>query len=139
MADPVWSLHPRLTADTFQLGDLALSRVLLMADARYPWLLLVPRRLDAVEIIDLDDNAQAQLSGEITRVSRALKQITRCDKLNVAAIGNMVPQLHVHIIARSRKDVSWPSPVWGRGEAVPYQDAARDGFMALLRHGIGLE
>ena len=139
MAAPLWSLHPRLSEDTFLLGELALCRVLLMADARYPWLLLVPRRADTIEIIDLDDQAQAQLSGEITQASRALKQITQCDKLNVAAIGNIVPQLHIHIIARNRGDASWPSPVWGKGEAVSYEEAARDRLLAALRGEMGLE
>jgi len=139
MADPVWSLHPRLKADTIALGDLALSRLLLMADARYPWLLLVPRRTDAVEIIDLDDQTQALLLTEIGQACRALKQITPCDKLNVAAIGNIVPQLHVHVIARNQGDATWPAPVWGIGSAVPYGEAERDRLIKALRRAIGLE
>ena len=82
------------------IGDLPLCRVLVIKDANYPWLLLVPRRPDIVEIIDLDEADQAQLMTEISRVARALKDITKCEKLNIAALGNMVPQLHVHIIAR---------------------------------------
>ena len=89
------------------------ARVLVIKDANYPWLLLVPRRPDIVEIIDLDEVEQAQLMGEITRVARALKEITECDKLNIAALGNVVPQLHVHVIARRTSDAAWPQPVWG--------------------------
>src|SRR3954462_5518869 len=102
MAD--WTLHPQLAADTVIVGDLPLARVLLMNDANYPWLILVPRHAGAVEIIDLDDDQQDQLIDEIALLSRVLKDVTRCDKLNVAAIGNVVPQLHIHIVARRRRD-----------------------------------
>src|ERR1043165_154862 len=99
-----WSLPSRLKEDTMDIGDLPLCRVLVIKDANYPWLLLVPRRPDAVEIIDLDEVAQAQLMTEISRVARALKEVTRCDKLNIAALGNLVPQLHIHVIARRAGD-----------------------------------
>src|SRR5215207_2129046 len=112
MSEP-WSLHPQLDRDTANIGDLPLSRVLIINDANYPWLLLVPRRPDIVEVIDLDEVAQAQLMTEVARVSRALRAVTACHKLNVAALGNAVPQLHVHIIARFRNDTAWPKPVWG--------------------------
>jgi diadenosine tetraphosphate (Ap4A) HIT family hydrolase len=118
-----WSLHPQLERDTASLGDLPLSRVLVINDANYPWVLLVPRRENIVEIIDLNEVEQAQLMTEITRVSRAVREVTNCDKLNVAALGNMVPQLHVHIIARFRTDPAWPKPVWG---AVPPKDYNRE-------------
>src|SRR6476620_6176069 len=95
-----WSLHSQLQKDTIDIGDLPLCRVLVIKDAHYPWLLLVPRREGAVEIIDLDEVAQAQLMTEVSRVARALKEVTKCDKLNIAALGNLVPQLHVHVIAR---------------------------------------
>ena len=108
-----WSLHTQLKKDTIDIGDLPLCRVLVIKDANYPWLLLVPRRADAVEIIDLDEVEQAQLMTEINRVARALQEITKCDKLNIAALGNVVPQLHVHIIARRKSDAAWPRPVWG--------------------------
>src|SRR5215813_14180871 len=98
-----WQLHPQLARDTIVLGDLPLSRVLIVNDANWPWLLLVPRR-DVGEIIDLDEVEQAQLMTEIARVSRALKTVTKCDKLNIAALGNVVPQLHVHVIARRAGD-----------------------------------
>ena len=110
---PAWSLHTQLKKDTIDIGDLPLCRVLVIKDAHYPWLLLVPRRPEAVEIIDLDEVEQAQLMTEISRVARSLKEITKCDKLNIAALGNAVPQLHVHIIARRTSDPAWPRPVWG--------------------------
>src|SRR5580693_2817029 len=103
--DPGWSLHPHLKEDTIDIGDLPLCRVLVIKDANFPWLLLVPRRPDVIEIIDLEEVEQAQLLTEISRVGRALKDVTRCDKLNIAALGNLVPQLHVHVIARRTSDV----------------------------------
>ena len=97
-----WELDPLLERDTTTVGDMPLSRVLLIKDATYPWLLLVPRRHLAVEITDLDMIEQAQLMSEIAHAGRVLKTHTSCDKINVAALGNVVSQLHVHVIARSR-------------------------------------
>ncbi|MGB8186794.1 MAG: HIT family protein, partial [Pseudolabrys sp.] len=108
-----WSLHPQLVLDTVPVGELPLTRVLLASDANYPWLILVPRLPGLVEFIDLEENAQVQLVGEIAAAARALKTLTPCDKLNIAALGNQVPQLHVHVIARRRTDAAWPKPVWG--------------------------
>src|ERR1700754_2732166 len=105
-APPQGSLHPQLAKDTINIGDLPLSRVLIINDANYPWLLLVPRRPNIVELIDLDDVEQAQLMTEVTRVARALRTVTNCVKLNIAALGNVVPQLHVHVIARFRSDAA---------------------------------
>ncbi|CCE01617.1 HIT family protein [Bradyrhizobium sp. STM 3809] len=138
MPESAWSLHPQLAKDTINIGDLPLSRVLVIKDANYPWLLLVPRREGAVEIIDLDEVAQAQLMTEITRVSRAVKEITKCDKLNVAALGNMVPQLHVHIIARRTTDVAWPRPVWGVASPVPHDPQEVESFISAIRRKIWL-
>ena len=138
MNESPWSLHPQLAKDTIDIGDLPLSRVLVIKDANYPWLLLVPRREGAVEIIDLDEVAQAQLMTEITRVSRALKEITKCDKLNVAALGNVVPQLHVHIIARRTSDVAWPRPVWGVAPPVPHDPQEVQPFISAIRRKIWL-
>ena len=138
MPESAWSLHPQLKKDTIDIGDLPLSRVLVIRDANYPWLLLVPRREDAVEIIDLDEVAQAQLMTEITRVSRALKEITKCDKLNVAALGNMVPQLHVHIIARRTGDAAWPRPVWGAAEPLAHDAEEVQNFISAIRRKIWL-
>jgi diadenosine tetraphosphate (Ap4A) HIT family hydrolase len=134
-----WSLHPQLERDTETLGDLPLSRVLVMNDANYPWLILVPREADITEIIDLDETEQAQLMTEMTRVARALRDVTACHKLNIAALGNAVPQLHVHIIARFRNDPAWPKPVWGAGPPRAYPRGELDKFIAPLRKKIWLE
>jgi diadenosine tetraphosphate (Ap4A) HIT family hydrolase len=128
-----WTLHPQLEAETTAVGDLPLSRLLLANDANYPWLLLAPRRAGASDIIDLPDAEQIALATEIARVSRALKAATPCDKLNVAALGNVVPQLHVHVIARRRGDAAWPKPVWGAVPARHYDPAERERLVAALR------
>jgi diadenosine tetraphosphate (Ap4A) HIT family hydrolase len=133
-----WSLDPRLAQDGIRLGDLPLSRVLLVNDANYPWLILVPRRPDLVELIDLDDSGQATLMIEIARAARALKDVTACDKLNVAALGNTVRQLHVHVIARRNGDPAGTGPVWGVVAARPYEPAAFARLAAALRAALGL-
>jgi len=135
---PGWSLHPQLEQDSVTIADLPLSRLLLSRDANYPWLLLVPRHPGASEVIDLGAVEQGQLMTEIDLVSRALKAVTNCDKLNIAAIGNVVPQLHIHVVARRRDDPAWPKPVWGAAAACPYDLAARESFIAALRRQIGL-
>lgn len=137
MSEPIWSLHPQLGADTSLVGDLPLSRVLAIDDATYPWLVLVPRRAGVVEIADLGPDA-AILMDEIVQLSRLLKSVTGCDKINVGAIGNVVPQLHVHVVARRLGDPLWPKPVWGlhqprKGEAAQF---AR--FIAAIRQGAGI-
>jgi diadenosine tetraphosphate (Ap4A) HIT family hydrolase len=136
MTETTWSLHPQLAQDTVPVGDLALSRVLLAKDANYPWLILVPRRPALTEIIDLPESDQVQLLGEIDTVARALKAITACDKLNIAAIGNVVSQLHIHVVARRRSDAAWPKPVWGAMPAIAYTPAARAEFIAALRRDL---
>jgi diadenosine tetraphosphate (Ap4A) HIT family hydrolase len=128
-----WTLHPQLEGDTSPVGDLPLSRLLLANDANYPWLLLVPRCAGVSEIIDLADAEQVALAAEIARVCRALKAVAPCDKLNVAALGNVVAQLHVHVIARRRDDPAWPRPVWGAAPARQYDPAARERLVAALR------
>jgi|SRR5579871_158675 len=135
---PAWSLHPQLARDTELVGDLALARVLAMNDANFPWVILVPRRAGTVELIDLDEVARGELMAEIAQVSTALKNLTRCDKLNVAAIGNVVPQLHVHVVARRTSDAAWPKPVWGAVPAKPYAAGELDTFVAALRRAIGI-
>ncbi len=122
-----FALHSRLAADTHPIGDLPLCRVLLMDDARYPWLVLVPRRPELREITDLDAPERAALIEVVAAASRALEGATGAEKMNVGAIGNVVPQLHVHVVARFAGDEAWPAPVWGRGTPVPRDaDAARD-------------
>jgi diadenosine tetraphosphate (Ap4A) HIT family hydrolase len=130
---PAWELHPQLAADTVLVADLVLSRLLASRDANYPWLLLVPRRVGASEITDLGDADRSQLLDEITRAAQGLKALTQCDKLNIAAIGNVVPQLHVHIVARFRHDPAWPKPVWGALPARAYEPAALNRFVMAVR------
>jgi len=133
---PAWSLHPQLANDTTSIGDLPLARTLLMNNANYPWLVLVPRRADSLEIIDLDDDQQMQLMSEIAMLARVLKDVTGCHKLNIAAIGNVVPQLHVHLVARRRDDAAWPRPVWGAVAARAYEPAEREALIAAIRREI---
>jgi diadenosine tetraphosphate (Ap4A) HIT family hydrolase len=133
MSETGWIPHPQLAADTAPVGDLALSRVLAMNDASFPWLILVPRRPGATELIDLDPEQSAQLMREIGTVGRALKEETRCDKLNVAAIGNVVAQLHIHIVARRKDDALWPKPIWGAAPPRRYETAALDRFIGAIR------
>jgi diadenosine tetraphosphate (Ap4A) HIT family hydrolase len=133
-----WSLHPQLAADTCPVGELALSRVLLANDANYPWLILVPRRPGVTEFIDLDENERIQLTGEIARTAEALKAITECEKLNIATLGNVVLQLHVHVIGRRHNDKAWPKPVWGVAAPAAYEPALRDGFVKALRQRLPL-
>jgi diadenosine tetraphosphate (Ap4A) HIT family hydrolase len=130
---PSFALHPQLDRDTTLLGDLPLSRVLVINDANYPWLLLVPRRADIMELIDLNEVERAQLMNEISLVARALKEVTECDKLNVAALGNAVPQLHVHVIARRKTDKAWPKPVWGAVPPVSHDSKELDRFMEAMK------
>lgn len=115
-----WHLDARLADDTAPVIDLALCEVRLMDDANHPWLVLVPRVAEAVEIIDLDPAQRTRLTAEIDAAARALKALFKPHKLNVAALGNQVPQLHVHVIARYTDDIAWPRPVWGAANARPY-------------------
>lgn len=118
----MFSLHPRLAADTFVLGDFPLCRCLLMNDAQYPWLILVPRRDNLREVHELSETDQAQLLRESSWVSRRLAAQLNAGKMNVANLGNVVAQLHWHVIARFEGDPAWPAPVWGKLAAVPYTD-----------------
>lgn len=138
MPDAAFTLHPQLVADTVPVGDLPLCRVLLSKDANYPWLILVPRRPGIVELIDLDSADRPVLTTEIDDAARVLKAITECEKLNIAALGNVVPQLHVHVIGRRHSDAAWPKPVWGVTPAAAYNPGIRDGFVTALQRGLGL-
>lgn len=125
--------HPQLAADTFEVTDLPLCRVLLMNDSQYPWLILVPRRANVRDLDELSVADSQQLTLEINRASQALRAVTSPYKLNVAALGNMVEQLHIHVIARRTDDAAWPRPVWGVSPAVPYAD---DAMLAALRSAL---
>ena len=113
-------LHPQLAEDTHPLALLGLCELRLMDDANYPWLVLVPRVADARELIDLDPDQRRALTDDIDTAARLLRDTFRPYKLNIAALGNMVEQLHVHVIGRERDDPAWPAPVWGRVAARPY-------------------
>lgn len=128
-----FQLHERLAADTIPVADWALSRVLLMNDARYPWLILVPRRAGLSELHDLKHAERMVLIEEINRVSLGLKTLTNAIKINVGALGNLVPQLHIHVVARKQGDAAWPGPVWGSGSAVAYEQGVKDALLGKLR------
>jgi diadenosine tetraphosphate (Ap4A) HIT family hydrolase len=113
-------LHPTLARDTVEVTRLPLCRVLLMKDSRFPWLVLVPEREWVREIHELPSADRAKLIEEIAQASEVLSRLFRPDKLNVGALGNIVPQLHVHVVARTAADPAWPGPVWGSGPAEPY-------------------
>jgi len=119
-----YALHPQLADDSHPLPGFALCELRLMDDANYPWLVLVPRVADAREWLDLTPEHQHQLSDEIDLAARVLSTLFRPFKLNIAALGNLVPQLHVHVIARFEDDPAWPAPVWGRIAARPYSPDA---------------
>lgn len=138
MSDAGFALDPRLAADTFALGDLSLCRALLMNDARWPWLILVPRRAGVRELIELSDADRHALTEEISLASRALQGGCRPEKLNVAALGNVVEQLHVHVIARRRDDPAWPAPVWGFQPERRVALSPQDTRIAQLRQALGL-
>lgn len=133
-----FALHQRLAADTRVVGDLPLCRVLLMNDARFQWWILVPRRADLVEAYDLPPEDQATLWAEATTAGQALMQATGGDKLNLAALGNQVPQLHLHVIARQQGDAAWPGPVWGVGTAEPLSEADAQTRIQQARAALGL-
>lgn len=115
-------LHPQLAADCVVLGELPLCLVLLAKDGRYPWLILVPKRADIREIHRLDEAEQRQLMRESCALARLMETELAADKMNIAALGNMVPQLHLHHVARFTTDDAWPGPIWGRHPALPYPD-----------------
>ena len=125
-------LHPQLLADTHPVCDLALCTVRLMDDARFPWLILVPRQPFLRELVDLAGDDQTTLLREINRAVRVLQRLYRTDKLNVAALGNVVAHLHVHIISRRNDEAAWPGPVWGVGTADPYTPQALSPQLAEL-------
>ena len=119
----MFELHPTLAADCFVLGDFPLCRLLLLNDSQYPWFILVPRREGIEEIYQLKESDQIQLNQESTLLAQSLAEEFKADKMNVAALGNVVPQLHIHHIARYKSDPTWPAPVWGKLPAIPYQDS----------------
>lgn len=126
-------LHPRLAADCIPVGELPLCSLLLMNDANYPWFILVPRRADVREIHHLPPQDRHQLLAESCALAEAMEVIFKPVKMNVAALGNMVPQLHMHHIARFAADPAWPQPVWGRVPAKAYGDEGREQVLQAMR------
>lgn len=130
---PDFQLHPQLEADTLAVANLPLCALRLMNDVRFPWFILVPRRTGMRELADLLPGDQIQLLAEINQAARILGELFQPDKLNIAALGNMVPQLHIHVIARFKTDSAWPKPVWGVGVAEPY-DVGKDTVLLARIH-----
>lgn len=122
----MFELHPKLFADTVAVAEWPLCRVLLMNERTYPWLILVPGRTGIAEIGELDVADRALLIEEIARLSDIVRTRLSPDRINVAALGNVVPQLHVHVIARFKADPAWPRPVWGALPAAPFSDGELD-------------
>ncbi len=118
----MFTLDQRLQQDTLLLGDFPLCRLLLMNDANYPWFILVPRRDEVSELFQLDAQEQQQLWRESTELAEVLKDTFKADKMNVATLGNVVSQLHMHVIVRRKDDPAWPAPVWGKLPAKAYSD-----------------
>ena len=133
----MYALHPQLANETVPVCDLDLCRVLLSKDATYPWLVLSPRREGLRDLHDINEEDGIAALEEIRRCSRALVDLFRPDKMNVAALGNQVPQLHIHIITRFTTDPAWPGPVWGKVPPAAYDNAARDALIGRLRAALG--
>ena len=132
-----FELHPTLSRDTVEVARLRLCRVLLMKDRRFPWLILVPERESLREIHELQPPDRAQLIEEVAQAGEALARLFRPDKLNVGALGNVVPQLHVHVVARFAADPAWPGPVWGSGTALPYTESELEETRRRLAAALG--
>lgn len=133
----MFKLHHQLQQDCFELGSFPLCRLLLMNDSNYPWFILVPQREGIHEIHQLTVADQQQLLHESSQLSRTLAEAFEADKMNIAALGNVVPQLHIHHIVRYRTDPAWPQPVWGRVDAAPYTDAGVALLLERLRCALG--
>lgn len=129
----MFKLDERLFKDTVVLGDFTLCRVLFMNDSRYPWLILVPRRAGISELFELNMAEQQQLWQETSYVGQVLKDVFQADKINIATLGNVVKQLHMHIVVRMQDDAAWPAPVWGNGAAQGYTDEALAAMRARLQ------
>ena len=129
-----FTLHPRLAADTIEIGDLPICKVLLMNDQQFPWFILVPRRASITELYQLESNDLLKTQEESLLISQLIMQYFNGEKLNTGAIGNLVPQLHLHHIVRFHSDPIWPKPVWGNIEALPYNAAQIKSLKNDLQH-----
>lgn len=130
---PIFELHPRLQQDCFKVGRFALSQLLMMNDSQYPWFILVPQRPDIREIYQLEPSDRHQLMSESCLLAETLAEIYRADKMNIAAIGNLVPQLHVHHVVRYPTDPAWPGPIWGKFSPVPYDEQTAQAEITRLQ------
>jgi len=129
----MFALHSQLKSDTHFICDLPLSSALLMNDANYIWLILVPRKPDLIELIDLSFAEQTQVLQEINSVAKILKKEFNAEKLNIAALGNVVSQLHIHVIGRKKNDATFPKPVWGNAPAKPYATKEAEALIQKLK------
>lgn len=133
-------LDKRLREDTIIIGQFPLSLILLMNDANYPWFILVPQRAGVREVFELQDLDQVQLVKESSYFAKQLTSSYQPDKINIAALGNIVPQLHLHHLVRFRSDAAWPDPVWGKVAKRPYNtrdlEAVRERVVDLLENGL---
>lgn len=132
-------LHEQLKQDCFVIGRFPLSLLLLMNDSQYPWFILVPQRTGVGEIHHLSEADQQQLIRESSQLATYIETAFKADKINIAALGNVVPQLHIHHIVRYVTDPAWPAPVWGKFQATPYDDAQAAAMITRLRHDLPLE
>lgn len=131
--DAEFTLHQQLKKDTFFIGSLKIADILLMNDSRYPWLILVPRINEVCDITDLSTEQRAEFNEEINHVASLIKKAYQPERMNIAMLGNIVPQLHCHIIARFKEDFAWAKPVWGIGEAISYTKEQQEKIIPLLQ------
>ena len=131
-----YQLHPRLQADCIPVGRFELCQLLLMNDSQYPWFILVPQVDGLRELYELSKPKQHVFTEESNYLAEQLAILYHADKMNIAAIGNMVPQLHIHHIVRYQTDKAWPAPVWGKFAAIPYSDAEIAGQLAQVRNAL---
>ena len=132
------SLDPQLARDSIAIGMLALCEVRLHDDARFPWLVLVPQRDGISELFELSQADSVLAMQEIMQCSAALRTVTKCLKINIGALGNIVRQLHIHVVARNEGDAAWPGPVWGHGERIPYSETEKGDLIAQLRSALAM-
>lgn len=132
-----FELDPAFVATSHRIGDLALCEARLQDDARYPWIVLIPRLPGLTEIEQLSDEDRVRLIDEMTLAGRVLRLLGPVDKLNFGALGNVTAQLHVHAVGRTRDDPAWPGPVWGHSPAVPYDPEALEAALAKAREALG--
>jgi diadenosine tetraphosphate (Ap4A) HIT family hydrolase len=135
-ADSEFTIHPKLAADTLEVADLELSKLLLMNNAHYPWCILVPRVVGAREWLDLNFTQQHALLDESNRVARAMLRLFDAHKINIAALGNVVSQLHVHVVGRYQNDPAWPGPVWGHTATQTYTPLGAEKMIDPLREAL---